>query len=88
MLQFQISLLKPEIEKIDTSKYKGQEGDIIKVEAYDRYKVASVIVMIINALGLQIRDGPAVQKPSGEWVLQGIGTEPGLERKPRSSKGQ
>ena len=63
-------LLKPEIETIDTSKYKGQEGDTIKVEAYDRYKVASVIVMIINVLGLQIENGPAVQKPTGEWVYK------------------
>jgi len=63
-------LLKPKIESIDTSKYKGQEGDTIKIEAYDMYKVASVIVMIINALGLQIENGPAVQMPTGEWVYK------------------
>ena len=63
-------LLKPEIETIDTSKYKGEEGDTIKVEAFDKYKVASVIVMIINALGLQIENGAAVQKPTGEWVYK------------------
>ena len=63
-------LLKPEIETIDTSKYHGQEGDTIKIEAYDRIKVASVIVMIINALGLQIEYGAAVQKPTGEWVYK------------------
>jgi hypothetical protein len=63
-------LLKPEIETIDTSKYHGQEGDTIKIEAYDKYKVASVIVMIINALGLQIENGPAVQMPTGEWVYK------------------
>jgi hypothetical protein len=63
-------LLKPKIESIDTSKYKGQEGDTIKIEAYDMYKVASVIVMIINALGLQIETGTAIQKPTGEWVYK------------------
>ena len=63
-------LLKPEIDTIDTSKYKGQEGDTIKIEAYDTIKVASVIVMIINALGLQIENGPAVQKSTGEWVYK------------------
>ena len=63
-------LLKPEIETIDTSKYKGQEGDTIKVEAYDRVKVASVIVMIINALGLQIENGAAIQKPTSEWIYK------------------
>ena len=63
-------LLKPVIETIDTSKYNGQKGDTIKVEAYDRYKVASVIVMIINALGLQIENGAAIQKPTGEWVYK------------------
>ena len=63
-------LLKPEIETIDTSRYKGQEGDTIKIEAYDKYKVASVIVMIINALGLQIENGAAIQKPTGEWVYK------------------
>jgi hypothetical protein len=67
-------LLKPEIETIDTSKYKGQEGDTIRVEAYDKYKVTSVIVMIINALGLQIEKGLAVQKPTGEWIYK-ISTE-------------
>jgi formylmethanofuran dehydrogenase subunit D len=63
-------LLKPEIETIDTSKYNGQEGDIIKVEAYDKYKVASVIVMIINALGLQIESGIAFAMPTGKWVYK------------------
>jgi hypothetical protein len=63
-------LLKPEIESIDTSKYNGQEGDTIKIEAYDKFKVASVIVMIINALGLQIEKGPAVQMPTGEWIYK------------------
>ena len=63
-------LLKPEIETIDTSKYKGEEGNTIKVEAFDKYKVASVIVMIINALGLQIENGAAVQKPTGEWIYK------------------
>ena len=62
--------MKPEIDPIDTSKYKGQEGDTIKIEAYDTIKVASVIVMIINALGLQIENGPAVQKSTGEWVYK------------------
>jgi hypothetical protein len=63
-------LLKPEIKTIDTSKYNGKEGDIIKIDAYDKFKVASVIVMIINALGLQIENGPAVQKPTGEWFYK------------------
>jgi hypothetical protein len=63
-------LLKPEIETIDTSKYNGQEGDTIKIQAFDKYKVASVIVMIINALGLQIENGAAVQISTGEWVYK------------------
>jgi hypothetical protein len=63
-------LLKPEIETIDTSKYKGHEGDTIKIEASDRFKVVSVIVMIINALGLQIENGAAAQKPTGEWIYK------------------
>jgi hypothetical protein len=63
-------LLKPEIKTIDTSKYTGKEGNTIKIEDCDRYKVASVIVMIINALGLQIESGPAVQIPTGEWVYK------------------
>jgi hypothetical protein len=63
-------LLKPEIETIDTSKYNGQVGDNIKIEAFDRFKLVSVIVMIINALGLQIENGAAIQKPTGEWVYK------------------
>jgi hypothetical protein len=63
-------MLKPEIENIDTSDYNGHEGDTIKVEAFDKFKVVSVIVMIINALGLQIEVGAAVQMPTGEWVYK------------------
>jgi hypothetical protein len=66
-------LLNPEIREIDVSKYKGQVGNTIKVSAYDKYKVASVIVMILNATGFVLETGMASEYPysgSGVWIYK------------------
>jgi hypothetical protein len=66
-------LLNPEIRKIDVSKYKGQVGNTIKVSAYDKYKVASVIVMILNSTGFVLETGMASEYPysgSGVWIYK------------------
>jgi hypothetical protein len=68
-------LLKPRIEKIDTSNYKGQPGDTIKVSAFDKYKIAAVIVMILDANGFEIESGMAVEASfngSGEWIYKAL----------------
>ena len=66
-------MLHPEIREVDVSKYKGQAGNAIKVSAYDRYMVASVIVMILNAGGFVVESGMAMEYPyggSGKWVYK------------------
>jgi hypothetical protein len=72
-------LLHPEIRDIDVSKYKGQAGNTIKVSAYDKYKIASVIVMILNAVGFEIERGMAMEYPysgSGEWIYKAKESNP------------
>jgi hypothetical protein len=62
---------RPEIAEIDVWNYKGHAGNTIRVKASDDYGVASVIVMIINALGLEVENGMAVQMPGSEvWVYK------------------
>ena len=61
-------MLRPEITKTDISGYKGSKGDIIKVKAHDRYCVASVLVFVYNALGLEVESGLATENLSdGYW---------------------
>jgi hypothetical protein len=59
----------PEIELIDLSDYAGQQGDIIKIEAYDDTLVKEVHVSIINADGSTVEEGQAVPDASGNvWT--------------------
>jgi hypothetical protein len=63
-------LLKPKVESVDVGGYAGVQGNKISIRAWDKYKVESVIVMIINKMGQVIEKGPAVARPfSGgrEW---------------------
>jgi hypothetical protein len=62
---------RPEIAEIDVWNYSGQAGNTIRVKARDNYGVASVIVMIINALGYEVESGMAVSMPGSEvWVYK------------------
>ena len=72
-------MIKPKIVKIDVSEYGGKKGDKINIEAFDQFKVASVIVMIINAAGVQTESGMAVEMLSGEWVYKAGSDTPGWE---------
>jgi hypothetical protein len=75
-------LLKPQIEEIDTSKYKGEVGDTIKVSAFDKYKVAAVFVMILSANGFEVESGMASESDfagSGEWVYKTLKPNPSWE---------
>lgn len=56
-------LSKPKIEKIDINGYKGFPGNVIKIKAWDKFKVEVVNVMILNDAGQLIESGPAVASP-------------------------
>jgi len=63
-------LSKPKIDAIDVKGYKGLQGNVMSISAWDKYKVEAVIVTILNILGQVIESGPAVARPlSGnmEW---------------------
>jgi hypothetical protein len=61
-------MLNPTIEKIDVSEYEGKKGDPIVVVAYDKYAVASVVVTILDAQGLEIESGAAVCDYTPGWT--------------------
>jgi len=62
-------MLKPEIDDIDVKNYKGKEGNPIKVTVRHNLGVAAVIVMILNATGLEIESGMAIKmSATGDWV--------------------
>jgi hypothetical protein len=68
---------RPEIAEIDVWNYSGQAGNTIRVKARDNYGIASVIVMIINALGFEVESGTAVQIPGSEvWVYKAVEQNP------------
>ena len=73
-------MLHPEIREIDLSDYEGREGNEIKVTVCHKYKVASVLVTILSALGLVVESGMAVEDPegSGEWIYRTLEKNPGL----------
>lgn len=59
----------PSIEEIDVSKYTGQPGSTINVQAYDDFKVAEVQVAIYNSDGSLVEKGFAVQQPDlADWL--------------------
>ena len=54
---------KPEIRKVDLSGYRGRKGDTIRINAHDNYRIAAVIVTILNAQGFEVESGLAVAAP-------------------------
>ena len=68
---------RPEIAEIDVWNYNGQAGNTIRVKARNNYGIASVIVMIINVLGIEVESGMAVQMPGSEvWVYKTMEENP------------
>ena len=64
-------MLKSKIESINLDEYHGKKGDTIRVDAYDKYGIAAVLVFILNALGQEIESGMAVEDLSdGLWIYQ------------------
>jgi hypothetical protein len=70
-------MLRPEIAEIDVHNYHGQAGNTIRVRAKDKYHVAGIVVMIINALGYEIESGMAVHMlSSGDWIYKALEQNP------------
>jgi len=72
-------LKPPEITEINVKNYKGQKGNTIRVGAKDKYFIAGVIVMILNAQGIEVESGMAVEIPfsgSGVWVYKSMEDNP------------
>jgi hypothetical protein len=59
------------VQKVDLISYRGLKGNVIRVSAWDKFKVETVSVMILNNKGQLLESGPAIAKSfSGnrEWV--------------------
>ena len=54
-------LKAPRIEEINLSEYTGKKNDIIKIKAFDDFKVKAVTVKIQNADGTLVEEGNAVE---------------------------
>lgn len=67
----------PEIQSVNFSTYTGQTGDIIKIKAYDDFKVKTVTVEIQTAGGSVVEKGNAVDNGL-EWVYTTTATNTNL----------
>jgi hypothetical protein len=61
-------LKKTKVQAIDLKGYKGQPGNTISISAWDRFKMESVNVTILNDMGQVIESGAAVAKPLSEGM--------------------
>jgi hypothetical protein len=59
-------LKKPKVKAIDLKGYKGQPGNAISISVWDRFKIESVSVTILNDMGQVIESGFAVASPLSE----------------------
>jgi hypothetical protein len=55
-------LTKPKVKKVELVGYRGQQGNVISILAWDKFRVETVNVMILNKLGQLIEKGPAVAR--------------------------
>jgi hypothetical protein len=63
-------LTRPKVQKVDLVSYRGLKGNVIRISAYDKFRVETVSVMILNNKGQIIEKGPAVAKSfsvNREW---------------------
>ena len=62
-------LTPPTVDEIFFDEYTGKVGDKITIEADDDFKVVSVSVEIINAVGALVEKGEAVMDEDGiDWI--------------------
>jgi hypothetical protein len=60
---------KPEIKKVDTSRYSGKEGEEIKVTVRKKsFEVQEVEVIIVDKNGVVIEEGKAGKELGSDWV--------------------
>lgn len=45
---------KPQINLIDVQGYKGRKGDVIHIKARDNYLIKTVMITLLNAMGVEI----------------------------------
>ena len=55
-------MTKPKVQKVDLTNYRGQTGNVIRISAWDKFRVETVNVMILNNKGQLIEKGPAVSR--------------------------
>jgi hypothetical protein len=68
---------KPRIKEIDVHNYKGKKGNTIRIVAQDNYRVAGVIVSIVDARGVEVEGGMAVEMPNnGYWIYKAMEPNP------------
>jgi len=63
-------MTKPRVQKVDLVSYRGLKGNIIRISAWDKFRVETVSVVILNKMGQLIEKGPAVATPftaNREW---------------------
>jgi hypothetical protein len=53
---------KPKVQKVDLVSYRGLKGNVIRISAYDKFRVETVNVMILNDKGQLIERGLAVAR--------------------------
>jgi len=60
----------PVIDEVDASRYTGQAGETIVIQAHDDFEVIGVTVSIKDSGGQTVESGAATQNPpdSGRWV--------------------
>jgi hypothetical protein len=63
-------LTKPKVKKVDLVSYRGQKGNVISILAWDKFRVETVSVMILNNKGQLVEKGSAVSRlysANREW---------------------
>ena len=55
-------LTKPKVQKVELAGYRGHQGNVIRIAAWDKFRVETVSVMILNNKGQLIEKGPAVSR--------------------------
>ncbi|MGA3013931.1 MAG: hypothetical protein ABSD71_07835 [Bacteroidales bacterium] len=53
-------LTRLKVQKVDLVSYRGLKGNVIRISAWDKFKVETVSVMILNKNRQLIEKGPAV----------------------------
>ncbi|MGA3013399.1 MAG: hypothetical protein ABSD71_05135 [Bacteroidales bacterium] len=55
-------LTRPKVQKVDLSNYRGLKGNVIRISAWDKFRVETVSVKILSEMGQLIESGSAVSR--------------------------